>query len=349
MDHQIVGGKIFREIIARYDLHIQRFAKFLFEHARDFHPSDIFFQRRVGTSFRNENMRFFGQPVNRRGSICKSVYIPLIRREQHRKGGQPAFRRFRFVDLFKALRIRYNQRWRFAEVLKAFFKFSRRSADCSTAIVEKLPDRLYLRQDQPSLGRLNILGHYQQNQVSFPCQTAENPLSLVVLRNSLFNGCFDRFDAFLPQSADEDGLFLQFFFNFFRQLCPIVSLICLTHNRDDGNFLFFHGFHPAFFLGKIHIIENHNGHVRLVQDLPCLLHPQLSQFAFIIKTGCIDKDYRTDRMKFHGFIDRIGRGSRMFGNHGNLLPGQRVGERGFSGVALSENSNMQPVCPRRCV
>ena len=96
-------------------------------------------------------------------------------------------------------------------------------------------------------------------------------------------------------------------------------------------------------------IHHQHSHIRLVEYLIALSHPQASQLAFVVNARRINHHHRTQRQQLHGLIYRV-RGSPLhIRHHSQVLACNRVQYTGFAGISPPKKSNMYPVRCRRIV
>ena len=96
-------------------------------------------------------------------------------------------------------------------------------------------------------------------------------------------------------------------------------------------------------------VHHQNGAVHPVQRPFCLLDPQFSQLALVVKARRIDDDHRPHGQQLHGLLDRVGGGALDLGHHRQLLTGHGVDQTGFSGVSPAEKSDVDPLGGGRVV
>ena len=96
-------------------------------------------------------------------------------------------------------------------------------------------------------------------------------------------------------------------------------------------------------------IHHQHSHIRLVEYLIALSHPQASQLAFVVNARRINHHHRTQRQQLHGLIYRVRGSSLHVRHHSQVLARDRVQYAGFASISPPKKSNMYPVRCRRIV
>ena len=84
-----------------------------------------------------------------------------------------------------------------------------------------------------------------------------------------------------------------------------------------------------------------DAHVGAVEDLPRPLDAELAQGPGVVDPRRVDEQHRPDGEQFHWLFDRVSRGAGHLRDDRHLLPRQGIQERGLSGVAAAEESDVQ--------
>ena len=87
-------------------------------------------------------------------------------------------------------------------------------------------------------------------------------------------------------------------------------------------------------------IDHQDREIRSIEHSFGAFYSFFTEGSLIVKSGCIDDHYRSQRQKLHGFGDRIRRRPLDVGNHGDLLVGDRIYKARFAGVSSPEETDM---------
>ena len=116
--------------------------------------------------FGDQDSRVFRQRVERLRRSRVIIDIPFIIGEQDGKRSQAAFRRLLPPDLGKHLRIRNDKRGRLLERGERRTKAVGGNRHDDASAIEKIADRLHLRQDKPPFGGRDVLRHDEKNRIT---------------------------------------------------------------------------------------------------------------------------------------------------------------------------------------
>ena len=101
---------------------------------------------------------------------------------------------------------------------------------------------------------------------------------------------------------------------------PDFTICCCGNPGKKIRFIVDHKIRNLFFLKPLDqcpilrreaktCINDQNGDVCFIQDLIAFADAQSAQFAFVIDTGRVDDDYRSEGKQFHSLFYRVGGGS----------------------------------------
>ena len=136
----------------------------------------------MGTALRDQ---YSGMGVQRVDMPCPLHIvrqISLIRCKQHGKGREHALRRFVFIDIAKYLGIRNDKLRCFFQYRKRRYQLIGRHTHNQAFLIEKFAQSLHLRQNQPSLGCLDVLRHHEKHQILPVDQCPGDEAAAVILR-----------------------------------------------------------------------------------------------------------------------------------------------------------------------
>ena len=207
-------------------------------------------------------------------------------------------------------------------------------------MIQCIPDRLNLGHDKPSFGRFFVDGRDQQHRFSGLAQPAEKlSRGKKIFRRDADDRLLqsgpvlprsgrNRHKRNIPETLDK--------FRFRR----VEIRFCRNDDIRDLPVLEC-GDQVIFGLIPGDGICHNEGEIAAVQHSQRAGDPLFAETGLIIVQTCrIDKEDRTERRQFHGFIHGVRGCTGDIRDNNGILPCEKIQEGGFSGVAFAEDPDL---------
>ena len=83
-------------------------------------------------------------------------------------------------------------------------------------------------------------------------------------------------------------------------------------------------------------VNHQNSNVGAIQFLLCFANALFTERTLIVKTRSVNDQNRTNRQQLHSFAHGVRCGPFRFGDHSEILSGDRIHKTGLAGVAAAE-------------
>ena len=338
--------EIGREIDAARKINGEALPHALAEQARDLLAADVLLERRVRARLCDQHAGALGEAVDGGGAPREIRQIALVSRHENGERGERALLRLALIDGAEELAVRDDEIRRGGEGGQRLLKIIARAAGDEALFVEQLAQHLHLRQDETALRGLDVLRHHEQHEVSRLAQVAGDALLLEALRHGAQDRGAQRRHALARLGAHEHGIHAGLLAHAGGQKRGLGNVRLVHHGHHRRAALAEAG-EPLELLREAAEREDEQRQVRLFRGLLRFLHAQPAERAHVVETGRVDEHAGPDAVHLHRFEDRVRRCAGDVGDKRRLLARDGVDQRRFSAVPFSENSDVQPVGPRR--
>ncbi len=274
-------------------------------------------------------------------ALHEVVDVALVTGEEHRERSQQACGGLLRIDSRENLRVGDNQFRRCGQRRERAFDLVGGTADHAALLIEQLADRLDLRQDEASLGGLDILRHNEHHHVACRGEAARDFGLVVVFGQVADQGFAQGVESRSIRGADPERPLPEECFSL--RIGHTGNQVGLAADDYDRNMTGFEEPEPFDFVVLRHGFgEEQDGQVGLVQHLAALLHTQRSEIAFVVEPRRVDQYARSQPVYLHRLEYGVGRRARRRGNDGALLAREGVDQRRLAAVAPPVENDMQP-------
>ena len=341
MDYQVVGREVGGKVRAGNHIDPQCGSDPFAEHRRNFDPADVFAHRSVRAGFGDQHAGVFAELPDGCRALHEVVDVALVTGEEHRERSQQACGGLLRIDSRENLRVGDNQFRRCGQRRERAFDLVGGTADHAALLIEQLADRLDLRQDEASLGGLDVLRHDEHHHVARRGEAARDFGLVVVFGQVADQGFAQGVESRAVRGADPERLLPEECFGL--RIGHTGNQVGLAAYHYRRNMPFFQEPEPFYFVVLRHGFgEEKDGQVGFVQHLAALLHAQRAEVAFIVETRRVDQYARSQPVYLHRLEYGIGRRARRRGNDSALLAREGVNQRRLAAVAPPVESDMQP-------
>ena len=336
VNDQRVLAQVFGESPARGEGELQVLARVVRDPPRNLHGPEILALTVMGTAFGHQNGVSVLELVHPHRTAYGGFENSLELGEQNRERSEQNVLRDDLLDAFEVLTVGDHHSRRLLQAVYRIGKLFRLGDDAHRVGIQHVADRLHLGQDHPGLRSRFVYRAVQDHDVALIEQMADDPFLAFGFLREFCDKLLE-----LPDVAVFGGAYGDFVSFKLR----LLQQVAFVPGDDKRNGLFPEQLDkPHFGISQAAgAVCDEYGHVGLVQDLTGLADAKLPDESFVIDPGRVDNHDRSDRKKLHRLQDRIRRRSLHFRDDGQILIRNRVDNAGFSGVALSEKSDVYPV------
>ena len=215
-------------------------------------------------------------------------------------------------------------------------------------MVERVADRLHLRQDQPALRRLHVDRHDHHDRITRPDQVAQQRRSLDeifgaggqqrILQQRQHPFAFRRPAGRGDAQRLEAALLLQHRQKFRRGRL----FVDFVDDRNQADLAVAGGCEHILFRNSPDARAGHQQqHVGPVERAFAAFDPAAAEGGLIVDAGGVEEKHRAERPQFHRFFHHIGGGAGNRGGDRDILAGDQVQEAGFAGIGASGDGDLQ--------